>query len=203
MFRIWQFSVLTVVFMCCRIDEEVAGCVIYPCTVPLLSKPAVFLGVSEELFYSVGECVVTLSRRNEVEMCLQLVRTIWTSLLRHITVSILTDLVNTLLHILNWNKLRQIDHLTISESVNLVSNFITTSIIKTKLINCYVKEVKHVMVLYRGAGKTLAWPTSRCILFDVENILCDASLVMCINSTNIPPIMMINRIYKHQNHLLL
>ena len=87
--------------MCCRIDEEVAGCVIYPCTVPLLSKPAVFLGVSEELFYSVGECVVTLSRRNEVEMCLQLVRTIWTSLLRHITVSILTDLVNTLLHILN------------------------------------------------------------------------------------------------------
>ena len=85
--------------MCCRIDEEVEGCLIYPCTVPLLSKPAVFLGVSEELFYSVGECVVTLSGRSEVEMCLQLVRTIWTSLLRHITVSILIDLVNTL----QWN----------------------------------------------------------------------------------------------------
>ena len=67
------------------------GYVIYPCTVPLLSKPAVFLGVSEELFYSVAECVVTLSGKSEVEMCLQLVRTIWTSLLRHITVSILIN----------------------------------------------------------------------------------------------------------------
>jgi hypothetical protein len=86
--------------MCCRIDEEVEGCVIYPCTIPLLSKPAVFLGVSEELFYCVGECVVTLSGKSEGEMCLQLVRTIWTSLLRHITVSILTDYVNTLLHML-------------------------------------------------------------------------------------------------------
>jgi len=87
--------------MCCRIDGEVEGCMIYPCTVPLLSKPAVFLGVSEELFYSVGECVVTLSGRSEVDLCLQLVRTIWTSLLRHITVSTLIDLVNILLHILN------------------------------------------------------------------------------------------------------
>jgi hypothetical protein len=87
--------------MCCRIDEEVEGCVIYPCTVPLLSKPTVFLGVSEELFYSVGECVVTLPGRSEVEMCLQLVHTIWMSLLRHITVSILFDLVNALLHVLN------------------------------------------------------------------------------------------------------
>ena len=67
------------------------GYVINPCAVPLLSKPAVFLGVSEELFYSVGECVVILSGRSEVDMCLQLVRTIWTSLLRHITVSILID----------------------------------------------------------------------------------------------------------------
>jgi hypothetical protein len=173
MFRIWQFSVLTVVFMYCRIDE-VAGCVIYPCTVPLLSKPAVFWGVSEELFYSVGECVVTLSCRSEVEMCLQLVRTIWTSLLRHITVSILFDLVFTLLHILNWNKLRQIDRLNVSESINLVRNFITTSVIKTKLI----KEVKHVMLLYRGAGKSLAQPTSRCIFFDGKNISFDASLVI-------------------------
>jgi len=49
----------------------------------------------------------------------------------------------------------------------------------------------------RGADKSLARPTSRCILFDGENISFDASLVMCINSTNIPPIMIINRIYEH------
>ena len=50
--------------------------------------------------------------------------------------------------------------------------------------------------LYRGADKSLAQPTSRCILFDGENISFDASLVIYINSTNIPPIMIINRIYE-------
>ena len=53
--------------------------------------------------------------------------------------------------------------------------------------------------LYRGADKSLARPTSRCILFDGENISFDASLVKYINSTNIPPIMIINRIYQNQN----
>jgi hypothetical protein len=56
---------------------------------------------------------------------------------------------------------------------------------------------------YRGADKSLARPTSRCILFDGENISFDASLVMYINSTNIPPIMIISRIYEHQNLLSL
>ena len=32
--------------------------------------------------------------------------------------------------------------------------------------------------LYRGADKSLAQPTSRCILFDGENISFDASLVI-------------------------
>ena len=45
---------------------------------------------------------------------------------------------------------------------------------------------------YRGADKSLARPTSRWILFDDENISFDASLVIYINSTNIPPIMIIN-----------
>ena len=57
--------------------------------------------------------------------------------------------------------------------------------------------------LYRGADKSLARPTSRCILFDGENIPFDASLVIYINSTNIPPIMIINRIYETQNLLSL
>jgi hypothetical protein len=57
--------------------------------------------------------------------------------------------------------------------------------------------------LYRGADKSLARPTSRCILFDGENISFDASLVIYINSTNIPPIMIINSIREHQNLLLL
>jgi hypothetical protein len=57
----------------------------------------------------------------------------------------------------------------------------------------------------RGAGKSLAQPTFLCILFDGENILFGASLVIYIyiNSTNIPPIMIINRIYEHQNLLSL
>ena len=48
---------------------------------------------------------------------------------------------------------------------------------------------------YRGADKSLARPTSRFILFDGENISFDASLVIYINSTNIPPILIINRIF--------
>ena len=47
---------------------------------------------------------------------------------------------------------------------------------------------------YRGADKSLARPTSQCILFDGENISFDASLVIYINGTNIPPIMIISRI---------
>ena len=56
---------------------------------------------------------------------------------------------------------------------------------------------------YRDADKSSAQPTSRCILFDGENISFDASLVIYINSTNIPPIMIRNRIYEHQNLLSL
>ena len=39
------------------------------------------------------------------------------------------------------------------------------------------------------------------ILFDGENISFDANLVIYINRTNMPPIMIINRIYKNQNLL--
>ena len=34
--------------------------------------------------------------------------------------------------------------------------------------------------MYRGADKSLAWPTSQCILFDGKNISFDASLVIYI-----------------------
>ena len=57
---------------------------------------------------------------------------------------------------------------------------------------------------YRDAEKSLARHTSRCILFDVENISFGASLVILyIYSTNIPPIMIKNRIYETQNLLSL
>jgi hypothetical protein len=53
--------------------------------------------------------------------------------------------------------------------------------------------------IYRGADKSLARPTSWYILFDGQNILFDTSLFIYINSTNIPPIVIINRIYESQN----
>jgi hypothetical protein len=52
---------------------------------------------------------------------------------------------------------------------------------------------------YRGADKSLARPTSRCILFDGENISFDANLGIYVNSTNIPPVVIINRMYETQN----
>ena len=51
------------------------------------------------------------------------------------------------------------------------------------------------MYTYPGAYKSLARPTSRCILFDGENIYFDANLVIYINSINIPAIMIVNMIY--------
>ena len=53
-----------------------------------------------------------------------------------------------------------------------------------------------LLLFYRGADKSLARHTSRCILFDGENISFDASLVIYINSTNIPQIMIIIRVYE-------
>jgi hypothetical protein len=44
-----------------------------------------------------------------------------------------------------------------------------------------------LLYTHMGADKSLARPTSRRILFDGENISFDASLVIYINSTNIPP----------------
>jgi hypothetical protein len=65
---------------------------------------------------------------------------------------------------------------------------------KHKEINIYINQ---------GADKSLAQLTSQCILFDGDNISFDASLVIHINSNNIPPIMIINKICDHQNLLSL
>ena len=76
--------------------------------------------------------------------------------------------------------------------------------------NCFVFFFRQVvcrhglkLFTYRDADKSLVRPTSRCILFDGENISFDASLDIYINSSNTPPIMIINRIYETQNLLSL
>jgi hypothetical protein len=74
-----------------------------------------------------------------------------------------------------------------------------------------VKRIRTALPLgpskYRGADKSLARTTSRRILFDGENISFDVSLVtyiyIYIYSTNVPPIIIINRIYETQNPLSL
>ena len=65
------------------------------------------------------------------------------------------------------------------------------------------RSESEVVNSYMGSDKSLARPTSRCILSDGKNISFDASLVIYINSTNIPPIMIINRVYENQNLLSL
>ena len=67
----------------------------------------------------------------------------------------------------------------------------------------YIYIYIYIYIYTRDADKSLARPTFRCILFDGENISFDASLVIYINSTNIPPIMTINRIYETLNLLSL
>jgi hypothetical protein len=53
--------------------------------------------------------------------------------------------------------------------------------------------------MYSGAGRSISVTIN--ILFDGENISFDASLVIYINSTSIPPIIIMNRIYENQNLL--
>jgi hypothetical protein len=53
--------------------------------------------------------------------------------------------------------------------------------------------------MYISAGIVII--AIKSILFDGENILFDASLVMYINNTNIPPIMIMNKIYENQDLL--
>jgi hypothetical protein len=94
--------------------------------------------------------------------------------------------------------------------------FVSLSIVRVCLYRrlefCHVQKVEmeffHRNFLmnnnnYKRADKSLARPTYRCILFDGENISFDTSLAIYINSTNIPPIMIINRIYETQNLLSL
>ena len=50
-------------------------------------------------------------------------------------------------------------------------------------INIYSTNIPPIMIInriYRGADKSLARPTFRCIFFDGENISFDASLVIII-----------------------
>jgi hypothetical protein len=76
-------------------------------------------------------------------------------------------------------------------------------VILCTIMNTVWYQSKFTGILYRGADKSLAQPTSRCILFDGENISFDASLVIYINSNNFPPIMIINMIYENENLLSL
>ena len=65
------------------------------------------------------------------------------------------------------------------------------------------REDQTRQAMYRGADKSLNRPTSRCILFFDGDISFDASHIIYINTINIPPIMIINRIYEYQNLLSL
>jgi hypothetical protein len=74
---------------------------------------------------------------------------------------------------------------------------------KTPCTSTEREQILRAGKTYQGADKSLPRPNSRCILFDGENISFDAGFVIYINSTNIPPIMIINWIYEHQNLLWL
>jgi len=56
-----------------------------------------------------------------------------------------------------------------------------------------------VCIVYSKMGSNINVIIS--ILFHGENISFEARLVMYINSTNIPPILIMNRIYENQNLL--
>ena len=79
------------------------------------------------------------------------------------------------------------------------------NILSLKLVSFPVglRIISTPVYIYRSADKSLPRPTSQCILFDGENISFDVSLFLYINNTNIPPIMIVNRIHETQNLPLL
>ena len=84
-------------------------------------------------------------------------------------------------------------NININKYIYIIQSYTTLYFIR--LYSIRLKFQLHVSAeLCSGADKSLARPTSRCILFGGENISFDSSLVMYINSTTIPPIMIINRI---------
>jgi len=82
-----------------------------------------------------------------------------------------------------------------------VQTILTRTVFRT--IKAMLTSRYNFKMIIPGCCKSSARPTSRYILFGGEDILFDASLVIYINSTNIPPIMIINRINKNQNLLSL
>jgi hypothetical protein len=94
----------------------------------------------------------------------------------------------------SWSKL---------QAVRLITAYKIT-VVKFESEICVALQLRWGLIcVNRGADKSLAQPTSLFILFDGENISFDASLFIYTNSTNIPPIMIINRIYETQNLLSL
>jgi len=94
--------------------------------------------------------------------------------------------------------------------MKLISTILKNSVPALQRTHCFAVSVMNrltgtrlTLTVYRGADKSLARPVFGCILFDGENISFDASLVIYINSTNIPPIMIINRVYENENFLSL
>jgi hypothetical protein len=57
--------------------------------------------------------------------------------------------------------------------------------------------------MYRGADKSLAGPTSRCIFLVVRifRLMLVFLYSIYVNSTNILPFMIINKVYENQNLL--
>ena len=91
----------------------------------------------------------------------------------------------------------------ISFYANLVKYIKNSNILPIMTINRIYENQNLLslqLVSFLVGSRTYQHP---CVLFDGENISFDASLVIYINSTNIPPIMIINRIYENQNLLSL
>jgi hypothetical protein len=110
-----------------------------------------------------------------------------------------------------WRFLKRLKSSNVSElfiNYSRIKSLLQILITNTYFLHNYqFNNFLPTLWLYRGADKSLARPTSRCILFDGENISFDDSLVIYtyiyIYSANIPSIMIINRIYEHQNLLSL
>ena len=91
----------------------------------------------------------------------------------------------------------------ISFDASLVIYINSTNIPPIMIINKIYENQNLLSLLFVSFLVGLRTYQHPCILFVGENISFDASLVIYINNINIPPIIIINRIYENQNLLSL
>jgi len=108
-----------------------------------------------------------------VQMCLMYRNTLWAAIILNITLTMSMVIVSTTMLFYLFQLYEINDDPKRKEFLDDLFSFMQKR-------GKSIESLFHRQYIHRGADKSLARPTSRCVLFDGENISFDASLVRYI-----------------------